>query len=397
VRKANPLAAVSLAVAMAAVVVVEGAFGGQFRLLSGVFPQPLIPISHLRAPAGTAGTLDAGRAAAGRGGAVPDSRSATGSRPACTVTAKLVPTCHVLWGVAPGAQTTINQTYALHKFEADTGRTQAIYHAYHRGVDQMFPTPPEIALAREPGHQRLLMINWRPGSTTWAAIARGDARVDTFLDRLAAHLRTDFPERFILAIQHEPENDVRPWSHSGYTALDYRAMYRHIVHRLRARGAANMVTAMVFMAYAPWNVKPWWPQLYPGNDVVDWIGWDTYAYSNPGYGYGDFAQMVDRTTRWAKSWPGMYTWASKRFPDKPFMIAEWGVFQSHINPHHPVDFLGSVATQIGRFPQIRALCYFDTPNAHGHDSRVTATPDLLAKYRWLGAQAMFQVDLAPLP
>ncbi|MEN3306624.1 MAG: hypothetical protein V7603_2826 [Micromonosporaceae bacterium] len=395
-RKAHPLAAAGIAIATAAVVVVEASFGGQFRLLSGVFPQPPLPISHLRAPAGPAGGLDPGRRILGPDAAAPDSRSATPARPACRLGAKLVPTCNVLWGVAPGAQTKIDQRYALHKFEADTGRGQAIYHAYHRGLQQMFPTPPEIAMAREPGHQRLLMINWRPNAGTWAAVARGDRRVDNFLDRLASHLRTDFRERFILAIHHEPENDVRVWPGSGYTALDYRAMYRHIVFRLRAHGAGNVVTAMVFMAYAPWNVKPWWSQLYPGNDVVDWIAWDTYAYSNPGYGYGDFAQMVNRTTRFAKSWPGMYTWAARHFPAKPFMIAEWGVFQSRMNPRHPVDFLATVAAQLRRFPQIKALCYFDTPNAHGHDTRVTATPDLLAKYRWLGAQPTFQVSLAPL-
>jgi hypothetical protein len=381
------------AVATAAVVLVEAAFGGHFRLLSGVFPQPPLPISHLRAPAAAPG----GAGALGRGTAAPDRSAAGASRPACTVGAKLVPTCNVLWGVAPGAQTKVNQWYALHRFEADTGRTQAIYHAYHKGIDQMFPTPPEIQMAREPGHERLLMINWRPNTTTWAAIARGDRRVDAFLDRLAAHLRTDFPEPFILAIHHEPENDVRPWPYSGYTALDYRAMFRHIVYRLRAHGATNVAYAMVFMAYPPWNVKPWWPALYPGNDVVDWIAWDTYAYSNPGYGFGDFAQMVDRTTRWVRSWPGMYTWAARHFPGKPFMIAEWGVFQSHMNPHHPADFISSVAAEISRFPRIKALCYFDTPNAHGHDTRVTATPDLLAKYRWLGAQPVFQVSLSPLP
>lgn len=400
-RKAYRLAAAGVATATALVVLAEAAFGGQFRLLTGVFPEEPGPVSRLLAPgAGPHATLGSGSAP----GSAPAVPAAPGAGPSaapagdgCALSAKLVPTCGVLWGVAPAAQTSQDQWTALHEFEAVTGRTQAIFHAYHRGIQAMFPTRTEIAIAREPGHNRLLLINWRPDVASWAAIARGDAGVDAFIDRLAQHLRTDFPEPVMLAIHHEPENDVRNTPGSGYTALDYRAMYRYVVKRLRAAGVTNLVTVMVFMAYPPWNVKPWWPQLYPGNDMVDWVGWDTYAYSTPGYGYGDFAQMVDRTTTWARTWPGMYTYAAKHFPDKPLMLAEWGVFRSATDPGHQVDLLASVNTELARFPLLRAMSYFDTPNAHGHDTRMWTTPEALAQYRWLSARPVFQVNVVSQP
>ena len=28
--------------------------------------------------------------------------------------------------------------------------------------------------------------------------------------------------------------------------------------------------------------------------MVDWIGFDTYSYSEPGYGHGDFAELLNR-------------------------------------------------------------------------------------------------------
>jgi hypothetical protein len=313
----------------------------------------------------------------------------------CTVGAKLVPTCGVLWGVAPGAHTDRRGAVALREFERKTGRTQAIFHGYHRGLNGVFPTPYEKALAREPGRPRILFLNWKPAEASWAGIARGDARTDRFLDRLARHIRTTYREPFFFTVHHEPEDDVRPKEGSGYTARDYAAMYRYVVRRLRAAGVDNLVTVLVHMAYAPLTSKPWFGQMYPGDDVVDWIGFDTYAYSVPGYGHGDFAELVNRRAGARGRWPGFYNWAAARFRDKPLMVAEWGVWHARGNPAHKARFYRSVGAQIGRFPRIKALVHFDTPsNQKGWDSRVDSTSDGLAAYRELGALPIFRVGLA---
>ncbi|HKT05119.1 MAG TPA: glycosyl hydrolase [Rugosimonospora sp.] len=389
--RAHP-ATVLIAVATALVVLVEGVFSSQSRLLTSVYPQPpMLPRAGVPAAHGALGErLPTGT---GRIGTAPDSNRS----PACTVGAKLVPTCGVLWGVAPGAHTVGSREQALRTFEVTTGRTQAIYHAYHSGTGEMFPTAAEIGVAREPGHPRLLLISWRPDTASWAAIAKGNKQVDAFLDRLAVHLRRDFPQQFFFAIHHEPENEVNPKPGSGYTPADYRAMYRHVVTRLRAHGVRNMVTVMVFMAYPPYEIQSWWPALYPGNDVVDWVGWDTYGYSRPKYGYGDFAELMNRTTRASTSWPGIYNWAVRQFPGKPFIVAEWGIWRSPADPLHPAYVFNTAQRQIQQFPRIKALCYFDTPNSVGKDSRVEASAAALAAYRALGALPIFQVRVSPLP
>ena len=127
----------------------------------------------------------------------------------CHTGAKLVPTCGILWGVAPGAHTESRGASALAAFERKTGRRQAVYHAYHGGIRQLFPTPQEIAIAHQPGAPRILFLNWKPEAASWAAIARGDRRTDAFLDRLAVHIRKTFPDQFFFAVHHEGENDVR--------------------------------------------------------------------------------------------------------------------------------------------------------------------------------------------
>lgn len=326
-----------------------------------------------------------------------------GGRPAhtpgtpCRTGWKLVPTCGVLWGVAPGAFTDKRGMPALVAFEKETERHQDIYHAYHRGERELFPTRQEMAIARQPGKQRILFLNWKPTGASWAAIAKGDKKTDAYLDRLAAHINHDFPEQFFFAIYHEAEDNVRERAGSGYTAEDYAAMFRHVVERLRAHGVDNAVTVLVHMAYVPHTTQSWFDAMYPGDDVVDWIGFDTYAYSDPGYGHGDFAELLNRRSENKPAWPGFYNWAVRKYPDKPLMVAEWGVWSSKRNPGHKADFYREVGRQIGRFPNIRAMVHFDTPhNQDGRDSSVDSTPDALRAYRWLGSLPIFQVEVRPL-
>jgi len=58
---------------------------------------------------------------------------------ACTLGAKLVPTCNVLWGAAAGGFGPLPRDEAVRAWEASSGRPTAIYHGYHRG-DEVFPT-----------------------------------------------------------------------------------------------------------------------------------------------------------------------------------------------------------------------------------------------------------------
>ncbi|MEV4344360.1 glycosyl hydrolase [Actinoplanes sp. NPDC049596] len=314
----------------------------------------------------------------------------------CYTGHNLVPTCGVLWGVAPGAHTESRGASALSRFERKTGRHQAIYHAYHGGTRQLFPTEQEIEIAHQPGRKRILFLNWKPESASWAKIAKGDRRTDAFLDRLAVHIKKNFPEQFFFAVHHEGENDVREKAGSGYTARDYAAMYRHVVKRLRAKGADNIVTVLVHMAYVPHATKSWFNQMYPGDDYVDWIGFDTYAYSDPGYGHGDFAEILNRRLEGKRAWPGFYSWAVSRHPNKPLMLAEWGVWSSKRNTRYKADFYRRMGHDIRKFPRIKAMVQFETPsNQKGQDSSVDSTPAALNAYRQLGRLPIFQVAVTP--
>ncbi len=303
----------------------------------------------------------------------------------CMVTEKLIPSCGAWWGIAPEVFTGRSPAVALERAERRMGRKAAILHVYHRG-EQLFPTREERELART----RLLLINWKPSLTwSWADIAAG--RLDRRIDRLAAHVKRVFRDRFFLTIHHEPENDVRERPGSGRTARDYAAMYRHVVTRLRERGVTNAVTVMTYMGAPNWASKRWFGELYPGDDVVDWVALDPYADGR----VRDFAGLVDKTRPDHPDWPGFYKWMQARFPGKPIMVAEWGVFERRRDPHRKESLFTSAARQIHDYPQIKALIYFDSPSAPRGDTRFDTTPGARRAFTDLARSTYF--TSTPLP
>lgn len=316
-----------------------------------------------------------------------------GGTSGCQVDKLLVPSCGVLWGVAAGAFTGTPTDVALRNWEAASGRTSSIYHVYQRG-DEMFPTPSEIAMANEPGHRRLLLINWKVAwGTTWAKVASGAE--DKRIDKEAAYIKSHYTDKFFLALHHEPENDVVESAGSGMTAKDYAAMYRHTILRLRAAGVTNIVSVIAYMGYEVWCEKSWFKDLWPGSDVVDWIGYDPYQTAKPGaYAFGDFAKLVDGTHN-PSLWPGFYTWATTRHPGKPVMLAEWGIFEYPADPKQKAWVDSTVATQIGRFPQLKGIVYFDSPNAPKGDTRINSSAGALASFRAVAALPIFNVNVVP--
>ncbi len=307
----------------------------------------------------------------------------------CTTDAMLVPSCGVLWGGAAGGFTDAPRDQALIDWEKTSGRTATIFHTYHKG-DEPFPTKAEIAMTRDAARPRVLLLNWKIAyGSTWAKVAKGeqDKRIDAF----AARVKATYNEKFFLVLNHEPENDVIARAGSGWEAKDFAAMYRHTILRLRAKGVTNAINVMAYMGNEKWMSQSWWKDIYPGDDVVDWMGLDSYVSAEKGYyHYGLFADLLDRK---GKTGPGFYDWAvTKR---KPLMVAEWGAYHRIGKPADKAPAYNSVRPELAKRPLIKAIVHFDTEHDDegDRDISITSTRTGLAAFRKLAADPIFNVTL----
>ncbi len=303
--------------------------------------------------------------------------------PACAVSAKLVPSCGAWFGV--GAVPLNGETFdqALVDFETAAQRPMDIAHYYTKGQNYVWPTKGMMLRATEPGKNRILFVNWRPDGLTWAQVADGAA--DAYLVKLAAHIKATHPRPFFLSLNAEMEDEVNETAGSGQTAADFRDYYRHVILKLRAEGATNVVSTVVYLGAPHWGDKPWFETLYPGNDVVDWVGQDPYAFGKPPIWLSDYATLVNRIQNPVGStWPGFYEWAKRK--GKPQMLAEWGVHESPEYPTYKTSFWPQAQVQMKNFPEIKALVYWNSPE---HPvvgvTRVDSSAGSLANFRIFAA------------
>jgi hypothetical protein len=293
--------------------------------------------------------------------------------PDCSTSSLLVPSCGAWFGsTANLAGTDRTPTDSVARQESELGRRLDVVHVYH-SLDQDWPTPGEVSLVGDPVNRRLLMVNWKPeNGNSWAQVAAGssDAWIDTVAGRVIARLGTS---RFFLTIHHEPENDLRGPG-SGYTPADYLAMYRHVVQRLRADGVSSAVMVWDVMGYPGWGDQGLYDQLYPGDDVVDWIGYDPYSHA--GEPLTVFANRPGRLV------PGFYTWATSNHASKPLMLAEFGVESASASDRTAV--FSTFSDDARLLPAIKAFIYFNhAPDGttNGYDFSYDSNPDVLVAAR----------------
>jgi beta-mannanase len=147
------------------------------------------------------------------------------------------------------------------------------------------------------------------------------------------------------------------------------------------------------MGYEPWNEKSWWPALYPGDAYVDWVAVDAYRYSQPNtYSFGNFDSLLNGTKKPA-AWPGFYNWDMKTHPNKPLMLAEWGVYEYNTDKSQKPQIINSVYPSLSKYPNLKAMVYFDALAAPTGNTAINSSPAALSAFRSLTAKSIFDVNV----
>lgn len=296
---------------------------------------------------------------------------------------------------------------AIESFEKLVGKRQAIVASSSYWGEGTFPAKSVQIIWR---HGAVPLVFWSPWDRPYeqdkgpdrfslTSILAGDW--DPYIDSWADAAR-DFQQPLMVSFANEMNGSWFPWSGTFYgggesastEAADpatvaasaryrgpetFKAAYRHIVQRVRARGASNILWVFHVVNYSypqePWNLAR---EYYPGSDYVDWLGLSVYGkqVASEG-GWGPFLPLFDHP----------YAELSRIDPSKPIMLAEWGVGEFP-EAGQKSDFIAEAFESMkkaDRYPRLKAAVFWHErwQNKDGSFSnlRVNSSPESLQAYR----------------
>jgi len=319
-------------------------------------------------------------------------------------------------------------------FEKLVGKHQAIIASSSYWGEQSFPTANLNIIHR---HGSIPLLFWSPwdrpyvqevGPDRFSLTSIIEGKWDDYIDRWGDAAR-EFGHPILVSFANEMNGNWFPWSgwfYGGekpapgqpvpYTIPGkkypeglpgpfmgpetYKKAYRHVVDRVRARGANNVLWVFHTVNYSiPQDTWNYAGQYYPGPEYVDWLGSSVYGKQFSDEPWCDFEPLLE--------WPYMELCAID--PNKPIMLAEWGVGEFSTEGSKP-DFIREALEAVqGKFPRLKAAVFWHErwQNDTGEYSnlRVNSSPESLTAYRhsvanplWLDKPLLVPLHkAAPIP
>lgn len=231
---------------------------------------------------------------------------------------------------------------------------------------------------------RIPLISFNSRGYTWRQIANGegDAWLRQRYQKMEAH-----PELIaaILIFDSEPEGD----SSTKGTPSDYVAAFRHVVEIARDEQLPNhWATALqAYTVNSNKGAQKWWP----GNDYVDFAGWDIYGARVNTPTVQDCSAEGWRSFREEAARP--YQFAQEH--GKPMIIPELGQREDPDDPGRKARWLQAMSVDLRTFfPNIVAIAWahsdFDGICPYSSTWWIDTSPQALAAFKALAADRYFQ-------
>lgn len=286
----------------------------------------------------------------------------------------------------------------VEKFEKLAGKTPAIIASSSYWGEQSFPSANVELIAR---HGAVPLVFWSPwdkpyeerrGPDRFSLRAILAGKWDAYIDAWADGAKK-FGRPLFVSFCNEMNGDWFPWSGTFYGAKDggnevFKKAWRHVVDRVRARGADNILWVFHVNAFPAendvWNT---FAAYYPGSDYVDWLGLSIYGKQFRDEGdWADFRDLID--------WP--YREITALDPHKPVMVAEFGT-GDFPKAGSKAEWISDALSIIPTYPRIKAAVYWHErwQNEDGTFSnlRINSSPAVLKAFRegistprWIGSR-----------
>ena len=311
-------------------------------------------------------------------------------------------------------------------FEEMVGKQQALIASSSYWGEQSFPVANARMIAR---HGSVPLIFWSPWDRPYlegrgpdkysltSIVAGGhDAYIDRWAEAAKAH-----GGPLMVSFCNEMNGSWFPWSgvlYGGGKVIPgseperfegpelFKKAWRHVVDRVRARGAANVIWVFHVMDYCDpldeWNMAA---EYYPGSEYVDWMGFSLYGIQFPSDPeWAPFFDLFD--------WP--YTELTRIDPEKPIMLCEWGVgeFPKKGDKGAWIRDGFRIMADEKKYPRMKAAVYWNerwqnsasdadtqaNENAGKYsDLRVNSSPGAVEAYRQGAASPFFLADPVFVP
>lgn len=294
----------------------------------------------------------------------------------------------------------------IEQFEAMVGKHQAIICSSSFWGEENFPAE-NIGLIWR--HGSIPMILWSPwarpyfeevGPDRYNLDAILSGQWDQYIDSWADGARA-FGQPLMVSLMNEMNGTWFPWSGFFYIKKDdaligppnprmaaekWKAAYRHVVDRVRARGANNI--QWIFHANNFTVPSEEWNRMrnyYPGAEYVDWLGLSVYGQQVVEAGWISFSAVMDK----------QFAELCQVDPSKPVMLVEWGVGE-YPQCGSKADWLRDAFQSMEqKCPRLKAAVFWHerwrNADLSFSNLRVNSSPSSLEAYRssvlkerWLG-------------
>jgi len=286
----------------------------------------------------------------------------------------LVPSCGTYWGIYSRRFGNRDVATSVTTWESTLGRRFDMVLMYYDFSNRQGPGRFPDRQMTQVSKDRIPLYDWETRDYVkgtylrWADVAAGqydDSVVIPQAQRLKA-----YGKPVMLGIDHEM--DISYPKHGS--PAEYRAMYRHIRDVFAAQGVTNVVWVWAVTGWLGSGRGDLVKSFYPGDDLVDWVGYDPYNFSKcKGGSWKTFEQTISTFYRWTEA---------NGLGSKPLLLQEYGLTPDPADAAASQQWYRDIPSVLKQYPRLKALVRWDSDTEC--TLRIDAGPGMVEAFKQAG-------------